>query len=278
MPRGVGATAIGVAALRAAERHQPRPLFTDPFAQRFVDAAPGALDELVGSQRPDVDHEAAAEHIRRLLTYVAVRTRFFDDCLHAAAQAGIRQIVLLAAGLDTRAYRMRWPEGTRVFEVDLPRMLEFKHRVLDGDGAVPTCARVPVAADLTENWTDPLRGAGFRADEPTAWLLEGILVYLTDEQVDTLLRELTAWSVPESRMALGYRDRPEADTDDADGLGGAGASVVRSLWRSRLREDPRDWLARYGWDANPWRVPDLTERYGRAAVDPDGSWLIDAHR
>ena len=110
-----------------------------------------------------------------------VQTRFFDDFFSSAGEAGIRQAVIVAAGLDSRAYRLEWPDGTTVFEVDLPKVLEFKARVLGERGATPKARRIEVAADLRTDWPTPLKAAGFDPHGASAWSVEGILPYLTDD-------------------------------------------------------------------------------------------------
>ncbi|MEV4259539.1 SAM-dependent methyltransferase, partial [Spirillospora sp. NPDC049652] len=138
LAQGVGRTALGVARMRAAEHRRPDRLFTDPFAAAFAAAGPPAPPGRDGPMRD------------LLILQVIVRTRFYDDYLRAAADAGIRQVVLLAAGLDTRAFRLDWPAGTRLFEVDLPDVLAFKAATLAD--AEPRCERAAVAADLREEW------------------------------------------------------------------------------------------------------------------------------
>jgi methyltransferase (TIGR00027 family) len=166
--RGVGKTALGVAMVRARESRRADRLFDDPFAQAFVDAAPGAFPE------PRTSEELAALGPVGTLgaafyTYAVIRTRFFDDYLTAAVAAGCSQVVLLAAGLDTRAFRLAWPKDTRVFEVDLPDVLAFKDTVLTAQGAVPRCARATVPADLRGDWTAALATAGFDHAQRRGW-------------------------------------------------------------------------------------------------------------
>jgi methyltransferase (TIGR00027 family) len=149
--------------------------------------------------------------------HVAIRTRFLDDYLLAATAAGCRQVVLLAAGMDTRAYRLGWPAGTRLFEIDQPDVLAFKNAVLNSRGAVPRCDRAALAADLREDWTDTLLGSGLRPIERTAWLAEGLLIYLTAEEADRLLTATTGLSAPGSRIAFEYADSRSDNTGASDG-------------------------------------------------------------
>src|SRR6266446_3596463 len=151
-PRGVGQTAIGVARIRARESERADRLFHDPYAGAFVTAAQGAVagQRTPPEQRTPPDERTSLGEIFQ--ERVVIRTRFLDDYLIAAAAAGCRQVVLLAVGMDTRGYRLEWPAGTRLFEIDQPDVLAFKDAVLKRQGAVPRCHRAALAADLRENW------------------------------------------------------------------------------------------------------------------------------
>jgi methyltransferase (TIGR00027 family) len=132
---------------------------------------------------------------------MAVRTRFFDDFFTQACAAGIRQAVILASGLDTRAYRLPWPISTVVYEIDQPQVIDFKTNTLSGLGAAPAADRRPVGIDLREDWPTALRQHGFDTEQPTAWSAEGLLVYLPPEAQDRLFDNITALSAPGSRVA-----------------------------------------------------------------------------
>ena len=181
MLTGVPKTALGVAAIRARESARSDRLFNDPFAAAFVTAMPDAFPD--HATRSETDKLIGT----RIALQVVVRTTFYDSYLLAAASAGIRQIVLLAAGLDTRAFRLPWPDGTTIFEVDLPETTAFKAEVLETAGAMPQCIRHVVVADLTADWAAALIDAGFDTAQPTAWLIEGLLVYLTHDDAARLL-------------------------------------------------------------------------------------------
>ena len=144
---------------------------------------------------------------------MAVRTRFFDKFFSDAAKAGVRQAVILAAGLDTRAYRLPWPAGSVVYEVDQPQVIEFKTRTLAGLGAAPTADRRAVGVDLRDDWPAALRDSGFDTDRPTAWIAEGLLGYLPPDAQDRLFDNITTLSASGSRLGTGYvpniRDRIE---------------------------------------------------------------------
>src|SRR5512133_3705601 len=201
-PTGVGKTALGVALVRAQESRRGDRLFDDPYAGAFLAAAPGAFDREQRAAATGTDDMAAWG--AAFWTNAVVRTRFYDDYLLAAAHHGIRQLVLLAAGLDTRGYRLAWPAGARLFEVDLPEVLRFKQRVLDEQAAAPRTDRRVIPADLREDWITPLTQAGLHADRPTAWLLEGLLVYLSADQAADLLTAVGDLSAPGSLVAFEF--------------------------------------------------------------------------
>jgi methyltransferase (TIGR00027 family) len=199
----VGATALGVAAARAAETAQPNPLIRDPFAHLLVSAAGPRWAELAtGHSAPYGDDERGRRLDQLARSYQAVRTHYFDGYFGAAASAGIRQVVILAAGLDSRAYRLDWPSGTTVFEVDQPRVLAYKSATLDAHRAVPAATRHAVAVDLRENWPAALIDAGFRPRHATAWLAEGLLPYLPADAQHRLFEMVTALSAAGSRIAV----------------------------------------------------------------------------
>ncbi|SRX93542.1 putative S-adenosylmethionine-dependent methyltransferase [Mycobacterium tuberculosis H37Rv] [Mycobacterium shimoidei] len=132
---------------------------------------------------------------------MAVRTRFYDQFFDEAGQGGVRQAVILAAGLDARAYRLPWPAGSVVYEIDMPEVIEFKTATLSKLGAEPTAQRRTVAVDLRDDWPAALRAAGFDTGAPSAWSAEGLVVYLPPEAQDALFDNITALSAAGSRLA-----------------------------------------------------------------------------
>ena len=199
----VGATALGVAAARAAETARPDPLIRDPFAHLLVSAAGPVWAELAaGTSAPYGDDYRGRRLDQMARSYQAVRTHYFDGYFGAAASAGIRQVVILAAGLDSRAYRLDWPSGTTVFEIDQPKVLAYKAATLDAHGAVPAATRHAVAVDLRDDWPAALIDAGFQPRHATAWLAEGLLPYLPAEAQDRLFEMVTALSAAGSRIAV----------------------------------------------------------------------------
>ncbi len=199
----VGATATMVAAARAMASRAARPLIDDPFAEPLVRAV--GVDLLTRLAAGDLSADElggdGAVGMQRMTDNMAVRTLFFDEFFLAATASGISQAVILASGLDSRAYRLAWPAGTTVYEIDQPDVIEFKSRALAALGATPTAFRRAVAVDLREDWPAALLRAGFDPAKPTAWSAEGLLGYLPPEAQDTLLDTVTELSAPGSRLA-----------------------------------------------------------------------------
>jgi methyltransferase (TIGR00027 family) len=215
----VGATATMVAAARAIASKADNPLINDRFAEPLVRAvgvdfltrlATGELDAA------DVDDDDAPWKLEHMPVAMAVRTRFFDSFFHDATRAGIRQAVILASGLDSRAYRLEWPAGMTVFEVDQPQVIAFKTTTLADLGAEPTADRRAVAIDLRNDWPAALIDAGFDKSQPTAWIAEGLLGYLPPEAQDRLLDNISALSADGSRLATeAIPDMSDVDHDQA---------------------------------------------------------------
>ena len=199
----VGATATMVAAQRALATTGPDKLINDPFAAPLVRAV--GIDFFTRM----VDGEVAFPDGEdfdpvRMGHGMGVRTRFFDEHFLAAAQSGIRQAVILAAGLDSRAYRLDWPAGTVVYEVDMPQVIDFKTNALADLGAEPTAQRRTVAVDLRDDWPAALRASGFDPAAPTVWSAEGLLIYLQPDAQDALFDTITSLSAPGSRLACEF--------------------------------------------------------------------------
>jgi methyltransferase (TIGR00027 family) len=224
----VGATATMVAASRALASQGPEALLHDPLADplvRAVGLAPFVrmIDgEITLDDDPLLRREALNEQI-------TVRTRFFDDFFKAATEAGVRQAVILASGLDTRAYRLNWPSEMVVYELDQPEVIEFKTRTLADLGAAPSADRRPISVDLRDDWPAALRQNGFDVNQPTAWIAEGLLVYLPPEAQDRLFDSIAALSAPGSRVATEH-------FPDPTGFSGERAQQLSQRW-SRLGFD-----------------------------------------
>lgn len=244
----VGSTATGVAALRALASKQRDPLIFDPYADPLVKAvglehcnrrADGGM-HLEG--HPMLDNRRACEQI-------AVRTRFFDDFFSSAGAAGLRQAVILASGLDTRAYRLDWPPGTVVYEIDQPEVIEFKTRTLAGLGASPAAELRSIGVDLRDDWAKALQHSGFDASAPTAWIAEGLLIYLPPEAQDRLFDSIIALSAPGSRIGTEHMD-----------FGGS-----RDAWLQRVSE----WSKHVGSDV------DLLDLFYTGDRTPAGTYLAE---
>ncbi len=202
----VGATATMVAAGRAMATKDSRALINDPFAEPLVRAV--GLDFFVKMIDGELDFsgipDSSPDRMQAIINGMGARTKYFDDYLLDTVRDGVRQVVILASGLDSRAYRLDWPAGTTVYEIDQPQVIEFKTRTLAGLGAEPTATRRTVAIDLRYDWPAALREAGLDTSAPTAWLAEGLLIYLPSEAQDRLFDNITALSVPGSAIATEY--------------------------------------------------------------------------
>ncbi|MFD7203203.1 class I SAM-dependent methyltransferase [Streptomyces sp. NPDC059893] len=259
-PSGVWATAVGVARVRARETAREDPLFRDPLALAFATAGGVGLD----SPPPERGNEEERRRRFGVASSIIIRTKFLDDLLERATEAGIRQVVLLGAGMDSRAFRMSWPAATRLFEVDTAEPLGFKASVLRQEGAVPGCERITVAADLREDWPGALAAAGHDPALPTVWIAEGLLIYLPEDAVDLLLDRVGGMSATGSRMGLTLGSRGVLARFAEDAAPGSPAS----MWVSEMPEDPVGWLSGLGWDAEAFTVRDRAAAYGRPITTP----------
>ncbi|HTT00278.1 MAG TPA: SAM-dependent methyltransferase [Streptosporangiaceae bacterium] len=241
-------TARWIAAVRARESRRPDRLFDDPWAAGLAGTA--------GEEWLRAREDAPA------LAIMVVRARFFDDFLaRAVAADGVRQVVLVAAGLDTRGYRLSWPAGLRLFELDQPGVLAQKQEFLDGAGAVPGCARRPVGVDLAGQWTPALLDAGFDPESPSCWLLEGFLFYLPPAGIARLLDEVTGLAAAGSRLGFDIVNtatfthpltRPWIDMQ----------ARLGAPWRGAL-DDPAGFLAGRGWEATLTQPGEPSANFGR---------------
>ena len=273
----VGSTAVMVAAARAAETDKPDPLIRDPFAKILVsEAGTGVWEKMLDSSLLDkvaeIDAEAAAifEHMRG---YQAVRTHFFDAHFAAAAEAGIRQVVILASGLDSRAYRLDWPAGTTVYEIDQPKVLEYKASTLESHGATPSADRHEVAIDLRQDWPAALIAAGFDRKAPTAWLAEGLLMYLPADAQDRLFAQISELSATGSRVAAetaaNHADERRQEMRERLDRVAAKLGIERNvdiqdlMYRDDARADVATWLNDHGWRASAQSSDDEMRRLNR---------------
>jgi methyltransferase (TIGR00027 family) len=219
------------------------------------------------------------ERMRAMMDYTASRTRFFDEFFETAAADGVTQAVILAAGLDARAWRLDWPAGSVVYEIDQPKVLAFKTSTLESHGVVPIAAHAAVGIDLRQDWPTALRAAGFDPNLPTAWSAEGLLPYLTAEAQDLLFDRIQGLSSPGSRVAV------EAFTNDffsaesftrreeqmeryrsaAEKLGRPDAATAGNLLYEEERTEVVDWLSAHKWEVTAITAEDLMAGYGRFA-------------
>ena len=179
--------------------------------------------------------------------------------------------------MDTRGYRLEWPAGIRLFEIDQPAVLAFKDTVLSSHAAVPRCRRAARAADLRENWASTLLDSGLRPAEPTAWLAEGLLIYLTAEEAGQLLSTVTTLSAPGSRIAFEYNDTADGGpVSQARRL--PGMSTLSALWKGGLGTGTQDWLARRGWQVQTHELGPVAARYGRRVPGQASGGFLTATR
>ena len=277
----VGSTALGVAAARAAETVSENPLIQDPFAQVFLDAAgPGmwslTSDPKLSAALTDLEPELGA-HAQVMVDFMAVRTKWFDEFFLDAVSSGIRQVVILASGLDSRSWRLPWPDGTTVYELDQAKVLEFKSGTLTRHGAQPAARLVSVAVDLREDWPKALQEAGFDASAPTMWSAEGLLRYLPAAAQNLLFERIDSLSAPGSRLATNgpsknavnpellasQRERSTRFRAAAAQVLGAEIPNVEELWYPEDRTEIVDWLGEHSWEASSIGMADLLAQHGR---------------
>jgi methyltransferase (TIGR00027 family) len=285
--QSVGATALGVAAARAAETESENPLINDPFARVFVDAAgegmwsiyadPKLLAKVVELE-PDMQMR-----LRLMIDFMATRTAFFDEFFLNAAHSGVRQVVILAAGLDARTWRLPWPDGTVVYELDQPKVLEFKSTTLREHDAHPTAQLVNVPIDLRQDWPKALQEAGFDASLPCVWSAEGLVRYLPAQAQDLLFERIHSLSAAGSWVACnvptaGFTDPAQVrrQREDMQRMRAAAAKLINAeitdlddLWYPEERTPVDGWLREHGWDVSVATFEELLARYGRNV--PEGA-------
>jgi methyltransferase (TIGR00027 family) len=268
-----------VALARAAETASDQPLIRDQFAEVLVSTPEleGVREQVAAWWAPDPDDDPDfAVDSRHMINYQAVRTHFFDAYFAAAAEAAIRQVVILAAGLDSRAYRLDWPDGTVVYEIDLPKVLEYKADTLANHGAAPVVDRRPVPVDLRHDWPQALRDAGYEANRPTAWLAEGLLPFLPAAAQEAMFSSIDQLSAPGSRVAVEIFGVDEEKRREAEqkwhelrakraARGQDTSFNPFDLWFDDAgRPDCADWFGAHGWSTRAVDARDEARRLGRA--------------
>ncbi|HEY0495489.1 MAG TPA: class I SAM-dependent methyltransferase [Kutzneria sp.] len=277
----VGSTATMAAAARAVASRQDPALFNDSLAEQLVRAV--GVDAITRLATGEVPSGELVEQV--WIDVAKIRGRFYDQFFLGAATAGVTQAVILAAGLDSRAYRLPWPAGTVVYEVDQPPVVEFKSRALAELGASPTADRRVVAVDLRDDWPAALRTAGFDPGRPTAWSAEGLLGYLPPEAQDALLDTITALSAPGSRVATENRPNPRPGQEEQTK---AQLDRMSARWRARShdtdmaklryfgeRNEAEPFLAGLGWTMTGSTIRDLLAANDLASLGDDETRMGD---
>ncbi|MBS4728329.1 class I SAM-dependent methyltransferase [Mycobacterium sp. SM1] len=266
----VGLTALNVAAARALEAQKPDPLAVDPYAELFCRAVGGDWADVLDGKAPGHPLKTSdfGEHF---VNYQGARTRFFDDYFRRAVQAGVRQVVILAAGLDSRAYRLSWPDETTIFELDRPGVLDFKRRVLTGHGAQPRAQRREVAVDLRADWPQALQDHGFDAAKPSAWLAEGLLIYLPATAQEQLFSGIDALAASGSHVAVedGAPMRPDEFEAAVEEERASGDRLFFQLVYNERCAPAEEWFGARGWAAHATSLGDYFRRVGRPIPEPD---------
>ncbi len=234
----VGRTAVSVAVCRAVESARPDGWFKDPLAVHLV----RTVDHFLPAVRPG------------LVAWVSVRTRFLDMMTLQAIDDGVRQVVIVAAGLDARAFRLPLPADTIIYEVDRQDILAVKDSLIDETGLAPGCRRQTVVADILHpEWISRLAGSGWKPDQSTLWLAEGLLVYLKQPQRVHLLTQLAAAS-------NGGRLGATLSTETG--------SMRHPLWHPAVEEAPEAWMSSTGWCAQAETMAEASASFGRPLITP----------
>ncbi len=273
----VGSTALFVATARALEAQKPDPLVIDPFAEVFCRAVGGEVVDVLDGKIPDHQLKTPDWGVH-FVNFQGARTKYFDSYFRQAADAGVRQVVILAAGLDSRAYRLPWPDQTTIFELDQPQVLDFKRQVLAEHGAKPNAERREVAIDLREDWPQALRDSGFDPAKPSAWIAEGLLIYLPAAAEEQLFTGIDALAAPASHVAV-EDGEPMSSEDYAAAVEGERAAAKEGAEGARRvffqlvyneRHAPADqWFGEHGWTAEPTPLAEYLREVGRPVPGPD---------
>jgi N-methyltransferase len=238
----LGSTALAVAACRATESSRIDAWFRDELAQHVL----AAMVEAAGAE-PALS--------RGLVRWVAVRTRFLDELVENAVADGVRQVVIVGAGLDARAYRLELPRDLTVFEIDHAEVISFKQGLLDEHELMSNCRRRVVVADLVaDDWLHHLTDTGWTPAQPTVWVAEGLLVYLNHDERTRLLTQLAAASALGSVLGATLSTRTD--------------NLAHPLWHPAATADPEQWLADCGWRATVQTMAEASAAYGRPLPPP----------
>lgn len=268
----VGSTALFVATARALEARKPEPLAVDQYAELFCRAAGGDWQALVEGNLPG--HQLLSSDFgENFVNFQGARTRYFDDYFRSVADAGVRQVVILAAGLDSRAYRLPWPDGTTIFELDQPQVLAYKSYVLSQRGIRPGAERREVAVDLREDWPAALRSSGFDPARPSAWVAEGVLIYLPADAQDQLFTGIDSLAAPGSYVAVEDGVPMPAEAFDAaveaEVAAGDDSRIFHRLVYNERYAPADQWFGERGWTAVATPLADYLRELGRPVPGPD---------
>lgn len=266
-----------VAAARALEAAKPNPLAVDPYAEMFTRAVGGQWAGVLDGNAPE--HPlATTEFGEPFINFQGARTKYFDAYFEGAAAAGVRQIVLLAAGLDSRAYRLDWPAGTTIYELDQPQVLEFKREVLARNGTEPKAERREIAVDLRDDWQRALIDSGFDPARPSAWIAEGLLIYLPATAQEQLFIGIDALAAPGSWAAIEEGAPMPAEVFAAKRAEAQAAGMKDGFFQLIYNEQiapAADWFGARGWRAEATGLADYFRTVGRPVpTNPDAATMI----
>ncbi|OBJ52177.1 class I SAM-dependent methyltransferase [Mycobacterium sp. 1423905.2] len=267
----VGSTALFVATARALEAQKPDPLAVDPYAELFVRAVGGSWADVLDGKAPD--HELRSDDFgAHFVTFQGARTRYFDAYFRRAADAGARQVVIVAAGLDSRAYRLPWPDGTTVFELDQPQIFEFKGEVLAQHGAQPRAERREIPIDLRDDWPQALLDSGFDPSRSSAWIAEGLLIYLPAAAQEQLFTGIDRLASPGSHVAI-EDGAPLPDDEYQANLAEEQAAPDKNPFFQLVYNErcapATEWFGARGWTAVGTPLNDYMREVGRPLPGPD---------
>jgi methyltransferase (TIGR00027 family) len=271
----VGSTALFVATARALEAQKPDPLAVDPYAELFCRAVGGPSADVLDGKVPDHPLKTAdfGEHF---VNFQGARTKYFDEYFLRAADAGVRQVVILAAGLDSRAYRLAWPAATTIFELDRPQVLDFKGEVLNEHGAQPRAERREIAVDLREDWPQALRDSGFDPAKPSAWIAEGLLIYLPAGAQEQLFTGIDSLAGHGSHVAIedGAPLKPDefeakVEEERAAIASGEEQRPFFQLVYNEQHARAAEWFDQRGWTALGTPLTDYLREAGRPVPGPE---------
>lgn len=270
----VGSTALFVATARALEAQKPDPLAVDPYAEVFCRAVGGSWADVLDGRDPG--HQLkTADFGENFVNFQGARTKYFDEYFRRAADAGVRQVVVLAAGLDSRAYRLDWPAATTIFELDQPQVLDFKREVLTDAGAQPRAERREIAIDLREDWPQALRDSGFDPAMPSAWIAEGLLIYLPATAQEQLFTGIDGLAGHGSHVAVedGAPMKPEdfeaAVAEERAATAQGDQRVFFQLVYNEQHAPATEWFGKHGWNAVGTPLADYLRQVGRPVPGPE---------